>query len=257
MLHTGRSADAQEGVTSFLEKRPPRFTGQPQQGPAALLSVVVMTTPLTVHLPYNRDILGADFMPAKRGEKPAKTRGHWRPVQGQTLPHAGRLRPPSAQRRLPPPARGAAPFWLGTYHDAPCWVVPVAADAALPAGLARETLVPMRGARLPDELLSLGGMAMQALWWESTSGHCPRCGGATEAHRERVGQALPGCRYEHSRTGTRPPSCSSAIGDRVLLTRKAEWAPGPRRVHRGLRGQRRVPGGPAWRARSRKRSAWT
>jgi hypothetical protein len=93
-----------------------------------------MTTPLTVHLPFNRDILGATFAPAKRGGKPPAERGHWLLVQGQSLLVTPELRLPEGDCPLP---LEAPPFWLGTYHDAPVWVVPVAGEAALPGGLAR------------------------------------------------------------------------------------------------------------------------
>ena len=99
-------------------------------------------------------------------------------------------------------------------------------DHPLPEGYRTETLVPMQGTRLPDELLSLGGMAMQALWWEATSGHCPRCGERTERLSGEWGKRCPRCRYEHY------PHLHPAVivlvtdGDRCLLARKAGWAPG-------------------------------
>jgi NAD+ diphosphatase len=87
-------------------------------------------------------------------------------------------------------------------------------------------MVPMRGARLPDALLSLGGMAMQALWWESTSGHCPRCGAATARIENEWGKRCPACQYEHFPHLHPATIVLVRDGGRVLLTRKAEWAPG-------------------------------
>jgi NAD+ diphosphatase len=84
----------------------------------------------------------------------------------------------------------------------------------------------MQGTRLPDELLTIGGMAMQLLYWESTSGHCPRCGAPTARLEGEWGKRCGVCRYEHY------PHLHPAVivlvrdGDRVLLARKAIWAPG-------------------------------
>jgi NAD+ diphosphatase len=99
-------------------------------------------------------------------------------------------------------------------------------DAPVPEELAAETLVPMQGTKLPDELLTVGGMAMQLLYWESTSGHCPRCGAPTGRLEGEWGKRCGGCRYEHY------PHLHPAVivlvrdGNRVLLARKAIWAPG-------------------------------
>jgi NAD+ diphosphatase len=69
-------------------------------------------------------------------------------------------------------------------------------------------------------------MAMQAVYWERTSGHCPRCGERTARIDGEWGKRCPGCRYEHY------PHLHPAVivlvldGDRCLLARKGIWAPG-------------------------------
>jgi NAD+ diphosphatase len=186
-------------------------------------------TPLSVYLPFNRDCLRGAFVPAKGATKPPPQSGHWLIVREQELivvREGNDFRLPLGDLPSEFDGKLGQPLWLGTFQGAPCWVASLPRDAALPAGFHRETLIPMRGTRLPDDLLSLGGMAMQALYWEGTSGHCPRCGERTERIEGEWGKRCPQCRYEHY------PHLHPAVivlvldGGRCLLTRKREWAPG-------------------------------
>jgi len=184
-----------------------------------------MTTPLSVYLPFNIDCLRGAFVPAKRGTKPPSERGSWLIIQDQKLivvPDGDRFRLPAGGRPAKLDGALGEPIWLGTLRgDTECWVASLPKDAVVPDEFQRETLVPMAGTRLPDDLLSLGGMAMQALWWESTSGFCPRCGNPTERLPGEWGKLCPKCKYEHY------PHLHPAVivvvrdGDRVLLARKA------------------------------------
>src|SRR5690242_16678147 len=107
-------------------------------------------TPLSVYLPFNVDCLrGGGSRPPEGGEPGAPPRG----VDSM-----------------------GTRFGLGTWHGEPCWVAARPKDAPVPEGLAAETLVPMQGTRLPDELLTVGGMAMQLLYWESTRSEERRVG---------------------------------------------------------------------------------
>jgi NAD+ diphosphatase len=188
-----------------------------------------MATPLSVLLPFNRDCLGQSFVPAKKGGKPDVERGRWLLVQDQRLivcPEGEGVCLPTGERPAGFEDAIGDPFWLGTLNGEECWVAAIPRDHPSRDGFRTETLVPMQGTRLPDDLLSLGGMAMQALWWESTSGHCPRCGERTERLPGEWGKRCPRCRYEHY------PHLHPAVivlvtdGDRCLLARKAGWAPG-------------------------------
>ncbi len=186
-------------------------------------------TPLSVYLPFNRDILRGAFVPAKHATKPPEQRGHWLIIQEQGLivvPEENHVRLPEGELPAAFDGRLGPPLWFGTYRERPCWVAALGKGAPVPAGFRRETLVPMQGTQLPDDLLSIGGMAMQALYWESTSGHCPRCGEPTARIEGEWGKRCARCKYEHY------PHLHPAVitlvlhGDRCLLTRKAEWAPG-------------------------------
>jgi NAD+ diphosphatase len=184
---------------------------------------------LAVHLPFNRECLGAAFVPAKHGAPPPRPGGHWLIVRDQglvVLREDGAFRLPTGDVPEGFDGRLGESIWLGTLNGTPCWTASLPPAAPLPPGYDWETLVPMRGTRLPDDLLSLGGMALQALWWAGTSGHCPRCGAPTERIAGEWGKRCPRCRYEHY------PHLHPAVivlvrdGDRVLLARKREWAPG-------------------------------
>jgi len=186
--------------------------------------------PVAVYLPFNRESLAGKFVPAKNGDPPEDYRGTWLLVQDNTLlvheaggEHGWRLPQGPLPEEL---ARTLDPIvHLGTYKGAPCWAAAVPSGTDSPAGFQRESLLPAQ-TRLPDNTLSLGGLALQAIHWESTSRHCPRCGAATSRIRGESGKRCPGCGYEHY------PHLHPAVivlvrdGDRVLLTRKAFWPTG-------------------------------
>ncbi|MFQ5828520.1 MAG: NAD(+) diphosphatase [Candidatus Methylomirabilia bacterium] len=189
----------------------------------------VAMMPLSVYLPFNRDCLQGAFVPAKRAGKVAERHRHWLIVQDQGLivvREGDQFRLPAGDLPAGFDEKLGPPLWLGTFEGTPCWVAALGRDAALPAGFHRETLIPMQGTPLPDDLLSLGGMALQALYWEGTSGHCPRCGERTKRIENEWGKGCPRCQYEHY------PHLHPAVivlvrdDDRCLLARKAGWAPG-------------------------------
>ena len=187
--------------------------------------------PLAAYLPFNRECIAGGFEPAKKGAGTGAPEGRWFILQDQNLivgHDSHELALPSGARPAGFETATTEPICLGHCGGVSQWVLSLPKDAALPPGYHAETVVPMRGTKLPDDLLTLGGMAMQALWWESTSGFCPRCGNPTTRIAGEWGKKCAGCGYEHY--PHLHPATITMVRDtkrqRVLLARKAEWAPG-------------------------------
>lgn len=186
--------------------------------------------PQAVYLPFNRESLEGKFVPAKNLGAPEAREGCWLLIQNQALlvrdegqGIAGKL----PVGPLPAVFDGMVDqiVHLGAYEGVPCWAASVSSDREVPTGFRQETILPAQ-TRLPADVLSLGGLALQAIHWETTSRHCPRCGAPTASINGERGKRCPDCSYEHY------PHLHPAVivlvrdGERVLLTRKSFWAKG-------------------------------
>lgn len=185
---------------------------------------------LRAHLPFNRDRLGARFVPGKgRAAPTAAANARWLVLQDQglVLPGGeGDERLPAGERPRALALEDGDALYVGDFDGEPVFACTMTKDAALPVGWRRETLVPMQGARLSHELCTLGGIALQHVWWERTSAFCPRCGERTERIEHEWGKRCARCAYEHY-----PHLHPAAIvlirdGERALFARRAVWKPG-------------------------------
>src|SRR5256712_4414548 len=100
------------------------------------MGFTVRVTPTTVYLPFNRDCLRGEFVPAKHGGPAPAQHGHWLLVQEQRLvvvPAGGGVRLPTGE--LPEGLDGVAkqPPLLRADARTPCWGAGPPRDAA-PAG---------------------------------------------------------------------------------------------------------------------------
>jgi NAD+ diphosphatase len=183
---------------------------------------------LTVNLPFNRESLRGKFAFGKNLDTPGDPHGYWLLLQSQSLfvcEDGTSWRVPRGP--LPKAFEGKveALVRLGTYLGDPCWAGSVVPDLESAPGFQRETLLPIQ-TRLTDDVLSLGGLAHQAIHWEVTSRHCPQCGERAVRMEGEWGKRCPRCAYEHY------PHLHPAVivlvrdGDRVLLTRKSFWPKG-------------------------------
>jgi len=178
-----------------------------------------MAFPDAIHLPFNAEIIKARFTQIKPGEIEETAAGYWVFLQGDSL-----LLADGALYRGDLPASFAmqgGTLHFGEWDGEPVRLLSIPAEQPLP-----EPLRAVPTAELPDDLLTLYGLARQILYWERMSRHCSRCGGAMKRIRPTWGKRCVSCGHEHF------PHIHPCVivlirrGREFLLARKPEWAPG-------------------------------
>lgn len=178
-----------------------------------------MAFPDAVHLPFNGEIIRSRFTQCKPGELDETDAGYWVFLQGDSLVLAsGAL----YRGNLPGSFTTQGPALLfGEWDGEPVRLLTVPADQVLP-----EEFHPVPSTELPDDLMTLHGLARQILYWERMSRHCSKCGAAMQRVRLTWGKRCTGCGHEHF------PHIHPCIivlirrGKEFLLARKPEWIKG-------------------------------
>lgn len=191
------------------------------------MSPLPLSYPSTLDLPFNAACLQGRFV-----HEPPDAAAHgeplWLLVRGGELLCMGEgdaARLPAGET-LPDGFTPAAPaLHIGRWDGRPLRLAPVSRSQPLPPGWAAESLAAAEPA-LPIELLSLGALGGQILYWERTSRHCSGCGGELERIAGEWGKRCRECRNE-----TYPhihPCVIVAVRrpGEILLARKPGWPEG-------------------------------
>jgi NAD+ diphosphatase len=178
-----------------------------------------MAYPEAINLPFNGEVISSRFVQRKPGEMETSKAGYWVFLQGDCLLLAdGALYRGDLPAALLP---GEGALLFGEWDGEPVRLLTVAGELALP-----QSFKAVSWTELPDDLITMYGLARQILYWEKMSRHCSRCGSLTERVALTWGKRCLGCGHEHY------PHIHPCIivlikrGEEFLLARKPEWAAG-------------------------------
>jgi NAD+ diphosphatase len=180
------------------------------------------------NLPFNASTLKESFVNVRPGESDPGESGFWMVFRGDEMV----LNAEGGVSFL----RGDLPDWIGnldngmligTWGGKPVRILEIDTGKEIPPGyLVEPLLFTFFHQRLPNDLVTLAGLAQQILGWERKSVVCSRCGGESERIPGTWGKRCQACGYEHF---PHIHPCSIVLvrrGNELLLIRKAEWPKG-------------------------------
>ena len=175
-------------------------------------------------LPFNSSCLEGRFQLQPPDADPGGT-GLWVALAGSNLLVTGDKKNPALPQDLAGLEPAETPLFIGTLDRQPCRLVRFTRETKLPENWRPISLVE-QNPRLPIDLLTLGGTGRMIFHWEDSSRHCGNCGAEMQRLPNEWGKLCPNCGTHHF---PRIHPCVIVLvkhQNKVLLARKAEWAPG-------------------------------